>query len=89
MHPRFFECLGAGGFLMANRCGDDSNISSLFESGVHYIDYDVDNLEDLARQYLDDEEGRRRIATAAVDVVLNFHTWDHRVAQIINDLKQL
>lgn len=92
MHFRNMECFACGGAAMVNRTKYDDKpggIYRYFEPGRHYIEYDFDSIEDTAREAIADEGRRARIGQEAVRAVAAAHTWQHRVDQILADLRAL
>lgn len=92
MHFRNMECFACGGAAMINRTGYDSRPGGIyqhFEPGRHYIEYDYESFEETAREALDDGDRRARIGAEARRVVEAAHTWQHRVDQILADLRRL
>lgn len=84
-HPRVFDCMAAhGGPIFANRGFVESELD--FEAGTHYVAYDLEDFEPQARELLADPERCRRISQAAFELISRRHTWDHRIAQIVDDL---
>lgn len=81
---RVFEALGCGGFLLTNEIPKGSRI---FEDKRHLVYFNDDNIEDLIDYYLNHEDDRRRIAFFGYREVRRRHTYDHRVAKILEDIK--
>jgi len=81
---RVFEALGMRLPLVCNRTADLSTNS--FIEGEHYLGFDTveEGTKQVMRLLLDDKL-REQIATAGHEVVQN-HTWDHRVEQILKDV---
>jgi hypothetical protein len=85
-HPRVFDCMGAhGGLVLANRFGQ-TDAESEFEPGIHYVEADLSDMEEVTRHYLENREAARKISDAAYELICARHTWDHRVAEILADL---
>ncbi len=84
-HPRVFECMGSfGGPLLANRMPPEPDLD--FETGVHYVEFDHDNLPDVARELIADPAKRKAISRAAYNLVCDKHTWGHRASQVLADI---
>jgi len=84
-HPRVFECMAShGGPLMLNRTLIEHDLG--FEAGIHYVDFDLSNFEEEARELLVNPPLRKTISEAAYSHIQAHHTWDHRVRQILKDL---
>lgn len=83
-HPRVFDCMASlGGPLMVNRTPTEDELG--FEAGVHYVEYDLSDFEDVARELIDNAPRRREISVAAHSHLSQHHSWDHRARQIIAD----
>ncbi len=92
MHTRVLDGMAAGGAMMVNKtlwAGTPFGLDAYFEPGRHYIEYDFDNLAEVAVEVLADEARRRSIGAAAADAVRAGHTWRDRAAQIIEDVRAL
>jgi len=90
-HDRVFYGMASGSLLMAvaSKWNDvPGGFSSCFEDGVHYAGYTADTIHDVARRWLKDAEGRRKIGDAARQEVLTNHTWTHRARQLLSDLAE-
>ncbi len=84
-HPRVFECMGSlGGPLLANRMPPEPGLD--FEPGVHYVDFDHDNLPDVAGDLLADPARRKAISQTAYELIRDKHTWAHRASQVLADI---
>jgi Glycosyl transferases group 1 len=92
MHSRVLDCMAAGGAIMVNKslwAGTGFGLDAYFEPGRHYIEYDFDNLAEVAAEALANDAGRRQIGAAAAEAVRAGHTWRDRVAQIIEEVRAL
>lgn len=79
---RIFDVLGCGGFLITNY---QSELSDCFEIGKDLVIYESpDDLLDKCRYYLVHEDERLAIARNGYEKVKQFHTWDIRLAQLLN-----
>lgn len=79
---RVWDVLGAGGFLLTNF---QAELLSWFENGKDLVYYE--SVEDLYRKteyYLSHEEERAQIARNGHDKVKKFHSYDNRIAQILD-----
>jgi GT2 family glycosyltransferase/2-polyprenyl-3-methyl-5-hydroxy-6-metoxy-1,4-benzoquinol methylase/spore maturation protein CgeB/Tfp pilus assembly protein PilF len=83
LNMRVFEALCSGSLLLTDRLGADSGLEDLFEDRKHLVLYDEENLESLVDHYLEHTEEREAIAMAGREAILEAHTYDHRVAQIL------
>lgn len=87
--PRHLLAMAAGAVLMTNRTAFDhepTGIARHFETGVHYLDYDMDDAGAAFSEALADRERLARIARAATEEIRARHLWIHRVDQILADL---
>jgi glycosyltransferase involved in cell wall biosynthesis len=83
---RLFEVCGVGAFQIAD---DRPGISEWFTVGEHLVTYrDLDHLRELVRYYLDHEEERLRIAAAGQAHVYAHHTYDHRMARLMELIEE-
>jgi hypothetical protein len=92
MHMRVLDCMATGGAIMVNTSlwtGTPFGIEAYFEPGRHFIEYDFDNLAEVAAGALANDAGRRRIGAAAAEAVRAGHTWRHRAMQIVQDVQSL
>ena len=83
---RYFEVLMSGTtLLLCNRPPAGVNTyRGLFEDGVHVVMFDdMADLKSKVRHYLRNESGRRRIVSAARNLALSAHSWEHRAAFIM------
>lgn len=94
MHTRALDCMAAGSVIMVNKVrhntsSDPDSLKAHFEPGLHYFEYDDDDLAERSRGLLADVEGRRRAGLAAREAICAGHTWAHRVDQILKDFAHL
>lgn len=79
--PRVFEILACGGFLVSDRPAD---MLELFTDGTHYAGFDrPDDLGEAVRYYLDHPSEAGTIARQGLTHVLEHHTWEHRIGQLM------
>jgi hypothetical protein len=79
---RVFEAMASGALLITRLPSELTSIG--FEEGVHFAGYHHrDEVVGLARQYLNDEVTRTRIAQTAREKVLREHTYDNRVQTLV------
>ncbi len=79
--PRIFEILASGGFLVSDRPAD---MLELFTDGTHYAGFDSpDDLRETVRYYLDHPSEAGTIARQGLTHVLEHHTWEHRIGQLM------
>jgi len=84
---RFAEAMAAGALFVTRA---PSELASMgFEDGVHFLGYRYDEeVVELVRHYLEDETARLRIAAAGHEKVLQEHTYDVRVEQLLARLAE-
>ena len=83
---RLFEALCSGSMLMTDHA---DGLDDFFKDGESLVVYDDGNLADLAGYYLNHPDERERIAETGRRLVLEKHTYDHRVEQIMEKLERL
>lgn len=78
---RCFDIMGAGGFLLTNYQMD---FTPLFEAGEDYVCYNSrEDLYDKVCYYLEHEEERKQIAKNGHDKVLKYHSYVHRLKEML------
>lgn len=79
---RCFEAM-ASGALLVNRV--PTELTQLgFAEGVHFVGYrQPEEVKDVVRRWLEDDDGREAIARRARELVLREHTYDARVETIL------
>lgn len=85
---RFFEVVGSGGFLLANRTKIYNGIDELAVEGRHFVSYDdsyADCLDKL-KYYIAHNEERTKIAKDGYDYFINNHTYAHRIKKIFDEM---
>ncbi len=83
LNMRVFEALCSGSLVLTDRA-TPSGLDELFTDGEHLVIYEDDTIEALAAHYLAHEDERERIAAAGRAEVLRHHTYDHRVATLLD-----
>ncbi|MDE6024655.1 MAG: glycosyltransferase [Lachnospiraceae bacterium] len=79
---RAFDVMGSGGFLMSNRQKD---MDGLFIDGVDYVAFDsIEDLVDKVEYYLHHEDERIKILVHGYRKVCSYHTYQHRINEILN-----
>ncbi|MEW5769673.1 MAG: glycosyltransferase [Pseudomonadota bacterium] len=92
MHSRVLDSMACGRPILVESSPFDTaecGIARHFEPWVHYLPFTFDTLEGVARQWLEDEAGRRRMGQAAARAVQDGHTWRDRARQIQRDYESL
>jgi hypothetical protein len=83
---RVFEAMASGALLITRLPSELTAIG--FEEGVHFVGYRrLDEVVGLARQYLNDEPTRTRIAQTSREKVLREHTYDNRVQTLLRTVE--
>ncbi|MBQ9991760.1 MAG: glycosyltransferase [Lachnospiraceae bacterium] len=83
---RIFDILGCGGFLMTNY---QQELTEHFEIGVDLEAYgSMEELVDKCAYYLQHEDERIRIAKNGYEKVKQYHTYTHRMVEIIRGMSE-
>lgn len=69
----FFEILGSGGFLLADRRGDQEKIAGNGTGAVFYVNFT--DIPDKIQYYLNHEDEREQIAEVGCKTVQEEHTY--------------
>jgi spore maturation protein CgeB len=78
---RLYEATGVGTLLLTD---EKENLGELFAPGRETVTYrDEDELVERVRQYLDDDDARRRIARAGQQRTLRDHTYLRRMEELL------
>ncbi len=78
---RIFDIMGCGGFVMTNY---QAELTDFFEIGRDLECYtSMEELIDKCDYYLNHEEERRQIAQQGYQTVCNYHTYAHRLNEMI------
>lgn len=83
LNMRFFEVLSTGSLLLSDMA-EGSGQDELFVAGEDYALYRDTSLVETARFYLDNEAIRERIAARGRKLVLNAHTYRHRMEDLLD-----
>lgn len=87
LNMRVFEALSCGSLLLTER--SQNGLNELFEDGEHLVTYGPkDNLKEIIDYYLSHEEEREKITEAGHKLVLEKHTYWHRVQTMLEIIKQ-
>lgn len=79
---RIFDVLGSGGFLITNY---QAELPEFFEIGKDLVAYESErHLKELCTYYLAHDDERNEIARHGYQTVVNNHTYDIRMLQIID-----
>lgn len=86
INMRMFEIMSCGCFLLTNYI-KDNGFDELFKDRENLVVYKNDKqLIELCQYYLKNEQERAQIARAGFELVVNRHTYFHRVQTIFNYL---
>jgi len=82
LNPRVYEILACGGFQLVDR---RRYMEGLFEDGKDLVVFEtVDDLRKKIKYYLANEEERSAIAAHGRETVLNNHTYERRIREMMN-----
>ncbi len=85
LNMRVFEALAMGRTLLTNRAPEHNGLLDLFENGKHLLVYDgEDELVELAKKYLEDEQACTAVAEAGRALVLEKHKYVDRVDTLLD-----
>ncbi|HQE83660.1 MAG TPA: glycosyltransferase [Candidatus Hydrogenedentes bacterium] len=81
LNMRVFEAMASGALLITDSA---EGLVDLFEEGTHFVLYHSENeLCELIEHYLHDGAARERIAQQGQEFVLNHHTYEQRMEQLL------
>lgn len=84
--PKVFEILACGALLVVD---DQRDVLNLFESGKHLVVFrDLKELSEIIPYYLDHPEEARKIAQQGKKLVLEKHTFQHRIKEMLRIIKR-
>ena len=90
IHSRVLEAMAAGSFVMMHPSPHSrlpGGMDSTFEPDVNYGLYSGDNLVEKVKEWLADEDRRKKGIAENQKILLAKHLWEHRAEQILRDLK--
>ncbi len=84
--PRYYESMASKCLVL---CQQSDVYKGLFEDGKHCITFknDLSNFDEKLFYYLNNNEERKKIIENAHHHVLNHHTWEKRILQFTDELK--
>ena len=88
-HERLLSTMASGALAFTDRNG---YLDEYFEDEKELVFYDhnaLDQVEELLADWLFDDDKRRSVTAAGKVQVAQQHTWDHRAAQLLKELKPL
>lgn len=84
VNTRTFDILSCGAFELVDY---KPELEHLFKGGEEIVYYkDIADLKRLIKYYLDNPKERNNIAEKGKTKVLNSHTWNHRIKEVIHIL---
>ncbi|AMD92555.1 CgeB family protein [Desulfomicrobium orale] len=87
VNQRVFDVPACGGFLLTDY---RRQLENLFEPGREVICYhEEDEIPELVRHYLSRDAERERIAAAARERILAEHTYDLRLASLVDTMRRI
>jgi len=86
LNMRVFEAMATGSLLLTNRLPLESGQEELFVDRKHLVLYDRAEILELIDFYLKHEIEREAIAAAGYNEVIQKHTYDDRVRDILQDV---
>lgn len=86
VHERILSGLACGALVITNENGYLQEHFKDGESIVMFRHGKWDKVNHRVNEYLESESLRRQVAEAGRKVVMKGHTWDHRVAHLLNEL---
>jgi FkbM family methyltransferase len=88
INMRVFEALSCGSLLLTNDLRDNGQ-EELFQDGLHLATYrDANELLEKIKYYLLRKEARERIAATGREQVLARHTYQHRMAYVLEEVER-
>ncbi len=82
VNPRLFEIPACGGFQLTD---NRANATRFFVEGTEVACYaSAEELRDTVRHYLPRDDERRRMAARAGDIARRLHTYDRRMATLLD-----
>ncbi|TPV95181.1 MAG: glycosyltransferase family 1 protein [Myxococcales bacterium FL481] len=92
VHFRSMDVMATGGLLAFRQTARDSSpggIASMFEPGVHYLPFKIEELTEAVGSWLDQPDRLNSIRHAAATEIRARHTWRHRAESILVDLDRV
>lgn len=88
-HERIFSGIAKGALVLTS---ENPYMAERFDNGdsiAYYYHGRWDEVNDQVHSYLEDEEKRRQVIKKGRKIVMSGHTWDHRVATLLQELPPL
>ncbi len=82
LNMRLFEAMSTGSFLLTD-IAKNSGQGEMFKDNEDLGIYSDDNIADRVKYFLTHENEREKIANHGQQIILNAHTYEHRVDELI------
>lgn len=92
LHSRVLEAMACGSFILMNESPLsklDGGLETCFIKGVHYDEYNKDNLKEKINYWIKNETKRLSATKKAKEIIKKNHLWENRVDEIISDINKL
>jgi spore maturation protein CgeB len=84
VNMRFFECLSIGRLLLTDYLPEQDEFA---ERDKHYITYkNWEDLKYIVKYFIDHPDEREKIAKAGSEHIQKYHTYKHRLLNILEDM---
>lgn len=83
LNMRFFETLSTGSLLLTDKA-HNSGQEEMFKNNIEIACYEDEGINNVIEFYLENDELRSSIAQRGHSLVLNAHTYEHRVNDLIS-----
>lgn len=98
-HFRAIDCMASGGAvfwydnnvaeLYKNKTRHGRGLHDFFDSQSHYYTFRQESFDNVYDNFRCNRGLQNKIRNDAIAIIKTNHTWDHRVAKIINDIESL
>ncbi|MBI3584967.1 MAG: glycosyltransferase [Nitrospinae bacterium] len=85
LNMRVFEALSTGSLLFTDNA-KESGLTDFFKDREHLVIYNDENIVELADYYLTHPKEREAIAEKGREEVLKWHTYDHRIKEMVENI---
>lgn len=92
MHFRVMDCMASAGLIFVPKSEYDEKaggIKNFFKPDEHYVEFDLDDLQDKYAFYLRNARQSEKLRHAAAEEIKKNHTWTHRAKSVFDDLSSL
>ena len=89
MHSRVLESMACGGMIMMhkNKYTNETSLENYFEKELDYGEYSTKSFDEDINYFIENFSLRKKIILNAHKKIKEYHTWDARAKQILDDLK--